>query len=99
LLVNACKYAFPPESDADRKTIRGAIGITATAKDGVLRLTIHDNGVGIPQAILDGERPGGLGLTIVRSLAQQLKGSLILSRASDSQGTSGTSVVLEFPQT
>ena len=98
LLVNACKYAFPPESDADRKSIRGAIGITATAKDGVLRLTIHDNGVGIPQAILDGVRPGGLGLTLVRSLAQQLKGSLTLSRGSTPQGASGTSVVLEFPQ-
>jgi len=98
LLVNACKYAFPPASEPDRKSSRAIIRIEARAKDGVLSLTISDSGVGIPQAIINGERPGGLGLTLVRSLAQQLKGSLTLSRGSSPQGTSGTSVVLEFPQ-
>jgi len=96
LLINAFKYAFPQETGTTHHPEGKLIQVCAEKIDGGIRLSIQDNGVGLPRAIISGEDDGRLGLTLVRSLASQLRGTLALGRnASDS----GTLIVMEFPYT
>ena len=72
LLSNALKYAFPDGR-------RGTIGINLRrSEDGVVTLTISDDGVGMPQD-LDFRNPSTLGLRIVNILVEQIKGTLALN--------------------
>jgi PAS domain S-box-containing protein len=78
LVSNSLKYAFPDRSE-------GEIGIGLTsATDNCLRLVVRDNGVGLAPN-LDLNNPKSLGLKLVRSLTEQLNGTL--EHTSNGQGT------------
>ena len=69
LVSNAFKYAFP-ESE------RGTIDVCfSNENDGKLRLVVQDNGVGFPED-KNPEETDSLGLKLVRSLTEQLSGTL-----------------------
>jgi two-component sensor histidine kinase len=68
-ITNALKYAF---SDGHPGTIRIVAGET---QDGMF-LEVSDDGVGMPPDF-DPERSPGMGLQLVRMLADQLKGVFI----------------------
>ncbi len=63
LVINALKHAFP-------KDTQGAIVVAYSVGLGGWQLDVSDNGVGIS---IDPARKEGLGTTIVRSLARQLR--------------------------
>jgi two-component sensor histidine kinase len=83
LVSNAIKYAYPDG--------RGPLWIRCRADgNGGLRVTVADQGVGLP-AEVDPKTGKGLGLTIIRALATQLRAEIEVER----QG--GTSVTLVLP--
>ena len=99
LLDNALKYGPPGQ------TIR----VGAHARDGHVRLTVQDQGAGVPdedrEAIwepyrrlardVDSPRPGsGVGLAVVRSLAGEHDGRAWLERSS----SEGSTFVVELPR-
>jgi PAS domain S-box-containing protein len=99
LMTNAAKYT--PHD--------GLIEVIARAVDGRIRLTVRDNGIGIPPSILphvfdlfvqapqSSERPAGglgLGLTIVKSLVGLHGGTV--SASSEGPGR-GSELVVELP--
>ena len=70
LVTNAYKYAFAGRD-------RGRIAITVQASVGQVEIRVADDGVGLP-ADLDLIHDGQLGMTIIRSIVQQLGGELVL---------------------
>lgn len=64
LVTNAVKYAFPDDRD-------GYVDVRLDRREGVLEISVSDNGVGCPHDMA----VGGLGTKIVRLLAAQLGGS------------------------
>ena len=73
---------------------------------GLIRITVHDNGPGIPEKLqnkvfglfaranIDAERPGsGIGLTVARRLMSRVEGTIGL----ESEPGQGTTVILTFP--
>lgn len=72
LISNAMKYAFP-----DRR--KGGINISLRSKDGIIMMTIADNGVGFPED-LDFKNTESLGLQLVNSLIGQIEGEIELDR-------------------
>jgi two-component sensor histidine kinase len=85
LISNALKHAFPGGRSG---SIRIEGGRTA---DGLVTLEVHDDGDGIPEG-REPQRPGSLGMEIVRILTRQLKGAFDLDRAG------GTTFRLSFPE-
>ena len=84
LITNAVKHAFP----AGRS---GNIVVTATREtDESLRLTVHDDGVGLP-ADFALESSSGLGMTIVETLSKQIGATLAFRREG------GTTFVVHLP--
>jgi PAS domain S-box-containing protein len=83
LITNANKHAFPNQDT-------GNIVITLTEEDNLVRLTVVDNGVGIPDDA-DLENPKSLGLKLIRTLSKQLSG-----KSSFSDNNPGTKFSLEF---
>jgi two-component sensor histidine kinase len=84
LITNAVKYAFP---EGRRGIIR--VSLRRAGAGGLLE--VRDDGVGLPPG-LDPARDGGMGLNLIRGLADQIGGSL------DMRGeAAGTSCALEFP--
>jgi two-component sensor histidine kinase len=82
LLTNTMKYAFVGRAD-------GLITV-CTAKNGErVRVTVNDDGVGIPESIDIGSSTG-FGLQLVQMLAEQLEGTIRIERGN------GTKYVLEF---
>lgn len=81
LVLNAIQHAFP-ESSA------GTLAIRLGAQQGEIELCVSDNGVGLAAE----KSPNGtsLGLTLVRTLAGQLGGSLEVVSRPDFPGTSVT---------
>lgn len=69
LLTNALKYAYPGET---KGVIRVAL---VTAEPGHLRLTVEDEGIGLP-ADFDRLLRASLGMRLVAALVQQLRGKL-----------------------
>ena len=87
LLSNAFKHGFPSAR-------QGEITVALVAdSNGKCRLRVDDNGVGIP-ADFDVNTKKSLGLRLVRSLTQQIRGSFELVRSEP-----GTSARLQFPVT
>ncbi|MGD1093322.1 MAG: histidine kinase dimerization/phosphoacceptor domain -containing protein [Bryobacteraceae bacterium] len=84
LISNALKHAFP-EGRA------GSIWIEARCEEGLLTVEVRDDGVGLPDSV-ECKRPKSLGLEIVGTLANQLKGSLDVDRGR------GTSFRISFPE-
>lgn len=73
LVTNALKHAFP-----DRAS--GAIRVSLDrAPDGRLKLSVQDDGVGLPERLEPGSS-GGLGLELVAALVRQLQGTLEIHR-------------------
>jgi PAS domain S-box-containing protein len=84
ILSNAYKHAFK-----GRK--HGTIEISAVQENGQIRITVRDDGIGMP-AHFDISRSNSLGLKLIRTLVQhQLKGSIIIN------GHHGTEIIIEFP--
>lgn len=65
LVMNALKHAFPKEKKD------GAIVVSYKVADADWKLTISDNGVGKPE-LSESQKKGGLGTSLVQSLAKQL---------------------------
>ena len=84
LISNALKHGFPNSASGEiRLTLRHGT-------DGACTLTVDDSGVGIP-ADLDLNANKSLGLRLVRSLTQQIRGTFELV-----QTNPGTSAHLQF---
>ncbi len=83
LVSNAFKHAFPGGR-------QGSISVELyTIEDGRIILSVSDDGVGLPLA-LDIARTDSLGLRLVDDLAEQLHGSVTITR------TGGTTVSVTF---
>ena len=84
LVTNAMKYALRDQSD-------GRLLVAGHRDQSRQRLivAVEDNGPGMPDTF-DRDKQSGFGLTMVKALAQQLRGTLRLER------NGGTRVVLEF---
>ncbi len=80
LIINALKHAFPEGK-------QGAIVVSYDNAKGGWRLAVSDDGVGVT---INPEHKGGLGTTIVRSLARQL-GATVETKTSPK----GTAVSIE----
>ena len=78
LVMNALKHAFPD----DKKD--AAILVSYKVSDTDWKLTISDNGIG-KQDLSASEKKGGLGTSLVQSLAKQLDAQVAI--ASDAHGT------------
>jgi two-component sensor histidine kinase len=68
LLANSFKYAFNNDEE-------GIISITMKNRDNNFTIVFKDNGVGIPQSIIEG-KSSGFGINLVKILVQQLKGNM-----------------------
>ena len=80
-VINALKHAFPNGQP-------GRIDVTFRhTSRSVLRMTIRDDGIGLP----DERRTGSLGLTLVQSLAEQIGGGAVIS------SERGTTVTVSIP--
>jgi two-component sensor histidine kinase len=86
LVANSVKHAFPGGR-------RGRISVElARLNEGMLRLRVADDGVGIP-AFLNVRETTSQGLALVDSFARQLEGKLTL------ENDRGAVFVLDFPET
>jgi two-component sensor histidine kinase len=68
LVTNAVKYAHPAG-------VIGEITVSCNSEPGATVITVADDGVGLPEGF-DPKQEGGLGLRLVRSLADQLGAKL-----------------------
>ena len=85
LVTNSLKYAHPPR-------VKGKIWLTCNTTDGATRITLSDDGVGLPEGF-DADNSGGMGLRMARVLAKQLQ-----ARLSFSSPGHGLTVELLIPQ-
>ncbi len=81
LVTNAFKYAFPDGRD-------GAVVVTLTHRDNVVKVEVSDNGIGCPP---EGDK--GLGSKLVRLLASQMGGEI--EQSSDAKGCRVTVTIPE----
>jgi two-component sensor histidine kinase len=84
LISNALKHAFPEGRE-------GEISIKMTSKDHNIKLAVSDNGIGLP-ADFDMNTVNTLGLELVKTLIQQLQGTLKLNK------NHGTQFIITFTQ-
>jgi PAS domain S-box-containing protein len=73
LVTNAFKYAFSEKTE-------GQVSVAAWQEDGTLHVEVADDGVGLP-ADVDFTTSESFGLSLVRVLITQLKGSLRVERS------------------
>jgi len=83
LLTNTLRHAFPPGTKGTARVRLHAAG------DGTVELTVHDDGVGFPRG-KDIASATTIGLAIVRTLVEQLQGTLTM------EGDRGTTVTIRF---
>lgn len=88
LVSNAMKHAFPGDSRPENADKRVRIRFHISADDTYV-LEVSDNGVGMPPGV-DFDHTQTLGLHLVKTLAKQLEGELLLLPGE------GTSVELRF---
>ncbi len=98
LLQNAVEHAFPPELDPGPGG--GQVQIRVSTDGYRLRMTVADNGVGIPEPA-DRGTTASLGLSIVTTLVEsELGGSISFERGEPARaghGGPGTLVSLDIP--
>ncbi len=82
IITNMMKHAFTGRAE-------GKIVATGRLHDSRIRISIQDDGVGMPESV-DFERSTGFGLTLVKGLARQLDGTVNIERGN------GTKFTLEF---
>jgi len=85
LLTNAIKHAYPEGRE-------GVIRIELERDSEDVFFIVADDGIGIPEAYVEGKE-GSLGIVLVRTLADQLKGKLEIAR------DKGTTISLKIPAT
>ncbi len=85
LLTNAFKYAFRPLGVGGARIV-----IEMVRVEHEMRLSVADNGVGLPPSV-DPQTTPTLGLSLMRMLAQQLRGKL------EARADGGTVVRVSFP--
>ncbi len=91
LVTNAIKYAFPEGAS-------GTIRVLVQKKDDRISMTVEDDGIGLPDKAFK-ENGDTFGLTLVRGLAEQLRGTLTLrNRTLEEDGITGSRISLEFPR-
>lgn len=83
LITNSMKYAFKEADGA-------LISVSASLREGSVKVTIRDNGVGLREPVAGG-KPSGFGLTLVAGMARQLEGTI--TRLDHK----GACYLLEFP--
>lgn len=83
VVSNALKHAFPGNRT-------GRITVACTKADGLFRLSIRDDGIGMEEAV-PSRLPMGAGLSLIRSLASQLRANAAFGRQD------GTVFTLFFP--
>lgn len=81
LVTNSVKHAFP-------RGTSGTIRVVIQKKGDTILLSVEDTGVGFTGKM---EQSSGLGLMIMRSMVQQLQGTLTMD------GTAGMKVQVAFP--
>jgi two-component sensor histidine kinase/CheY-like chemotaxis protein len=84
LISNALKYGFPDGR-------QGSIWIEGGRQDGLVTLTVRDDGIGVPEET-ELRRPKSFGLEIVEVLTRQLKGKFEFDRSH------GTAFRIVFPE-
>ncbi len=84
LLTNIYKYAFINRPDSNR-----SIKVNILRTNNTVEITILDNGIGIDERIIENKSPG-FGLTIVKMLVEQLKGTYSIVNEN------GTKSVIQF---
>jgi two-component sensor histidine kinase len=87
LITNAWKHAYPPGS-------LGSVTVTFESPGGLVRLSVTDRGVGLPEGFVPASA-SGLGMRLVQALVRQLGGSLHIETAPP--GGHGTSFIIEAP--
>ena len=76
LVINAFKHAFVRDEAA------GQVVVAYEAAETSWRLTVSDNGIGIPEDQLDSDKPrAGLGTIVVAALAKQLDARVEVTRS------------------
>ncbi|MDZ7808761.1 MAG: PAS domain S-box protein [Gracilimonas sp.] len=83
VIMNTYKHAF---KDLDK----GQITVTLSKVNGLISLVVQDNGVGFPKDI-DLENPTTLGMTLIKTLSDQLHGTLQIEFDNN-----GSKISLEF---
>lgn len=81
LVVNALRHAFPDGRP-------GIVRVVAKAADGKLRVTVADDGVGLPEISTEGR---GYGMKLVRLMVEQIDGQLV------SENLNGGSFTISAP--
>jgi len=74
LLTNSFKYAFKDQEKPGKPPV---VRLSISSTDGTVVVDYKDNGQGYPKDVLEGKRTG-IGMRLIESLSQQLKGTLTL---------------------
>lgn len=99
VLINLIKNSI--EAKKNKTTLNILIKSRLYSKDGVVRLTVMDNGNGFPEDIIDQvfepyvttkEKSGGLGLAIVQNIIEQHEGQIFASNVKPH----GARITVEF---
>lgn len=83
IVTNSLKYAFPGN--------KGNIWVSFNKKSEGLQLTVKDNGIGFPSD-LNFKNTESLGMQLVNSLTEQIRGSIKLERGE------GTKFIIDFEE-
>lgn len=86
IVTNALKYAFIGSSNEKRLSKKGEVSISLTQTDNQIHLIIADNGKGFPKEI-DYRNTESLGMQLVVTLIQQLRGTISLDNSNGAKYT------------
>jgi len=94
LITNAAKHAFPSDrtNDSSADAPERRVSIAVRRLDDSIEMQYRDNGVGVPEDVIDGSSRG-FGLTLIDLLSQQFDGEYRVRRDNGTEVT----VVLQCP--